>query len=54
MGILISIICGIIANSIGYTGMFALQGAIALASFFYTMYMNEQSKDNERNTIQEI
>ena len=54
MGILISIICGIIANSIGYTGMFALQGAIALASFFYTIYMNEQSKDNERNTIQEI
>ena len=54
MGILISIICGIIANSIGYTGMFALQSAIALASFFYTMYMNEQSKDNERNTIQEI
>ena len=54
MGILISIICGIIANSIGYTGMFTLQGAIALASFFYTMYMNEQSKDNERNTIQEI
>lgn len=46
----------LIANSMSYTGacFTPTQGAIALASFFYTMYMNERSKDNRRNTIQEI
>ena len=54
MGILIAVVCGFIASSIGYTGMFATQSAIALASFFYTMHMNEHQTDNERNAFQEI
>ena len=54
MGILIAVVCGFIASSIGYTGMFATQSAIALTSFFYTMHMNEHQTDNERNAFQEI
>lgn len=44
MGILIAIVAGLIAHYAGYTGMFAVQSALALGSFFYTLHLYKTAK----------
>lgn len=44
MGIIIAVVAGDIAHSLGYTGMFAIQSALSLAALGYTLYMNTKNR----------
>ena len=44
MGIIIAVVAGDIAHSLGYTGMFAIQSALSLAALGYSLYMNTKKE----------